>query len=62
MIEIMKARDNERLEVGEAVKMLADKGFKDITTRTLKRVLNFNDDDNYEIKKVCKMFVVYKNE
>lgn len=63
MIEIMKERENKRLEVNEAVKMLADKGFTGITTRTLRKVLDFNDDDEYEIKKQNgKTYIVYKSE
>lgn len=59
----MKKRENERLEVYEVVKMLTDEGFTGITTRTLRKILDFNDNDEYEIKKQHgKAYLVFKNK
>lgn len=61
MIEIMKKRNNERLEVNEAIKELEKVGMNGITTRTLRKTLNFTEEDKYEIKKSNgKCYVVYK--
>lgn len=60
MIKIMKERNNEKLEVKEALNELAKVGFTGITTRTLRKTLNFTTEDKYEIRKSNgNSFIVY---
>lgn len=51
IIDYMEVNNLDKLEVNEAVKILTDAEMKGITSRTIRKTLSFNDEDNYEIKK-----------
>lgn len=65
MVEIMTNRNNERLELGECVKMLTEKSFEGLTVRNIRRRLNLTANDKYEIKRIGKnekYYIIHKNE